>query len=121
MPWWLMDSISGMLILVSGFLGPVLGIMLCDYFTIRKKNLVLKDLYLKDGIYQYSSSGFNWKAMISLGSGIFSALIWYVVPGLDFLSNLAWFSGFIISFIVYYLLMKKSIEPSALNKKPSIN
>jgi len=106
-PWWLMDSIAGILILVSGFLGPVLGIMLCDYFIIRKKKLKIAELYKEDGEYSYAN-GFNKKAMISLVLGIGAALIWHLVPKLAFLSDLAWFSGFFIAFIVYYFLMKKS-------------
>ncbi|MBL4705366.1 MAG: cytosine permease, partial [Flavobacteriales bacterium] len=116
MPWWLMDSISGMLILVSGFLGPVLGIMLCDYFIIRKKNLQLKDLYLKKGIYSYGFLGVNWRAIISLGIGIHYALIWHIIPGLSFLSNLAWFSGFIASFVAYFLLMRWSAHYKLINQ-----
>jgi cytosine/uracil/thiamine/allantoin permease len=106
-PWWLMNDIAGILILVSGFLGPVLGIMLCDYFVIRKKNLMLAELYKKDGIYRYSG-GFNMKSIIALGIGIAAALVWYLVPSLKFLTDLAWFSGFIMAFIVYYFLMKNS-------------
>jgi len=112
-PWWLMNDIAGILILVSGFLGPVLAIMLCDYFFIRRKLLKLPELYKSDGEYSYSS-GFNVRAMISLLIGIGGALIWYLVPSLSYLSDLAWFTGFIISFIVYYLLMRKRIEPKSL-------
>jgi len=106
-PWWLMSSIADILIVVSGFLGPVLGIMLCDYFFIRKKRLQLAELYKINGLYSYSK-GINWIAMISLILGIFGALIWYVVPDLWFLSDLAWFTGFIITFVVYYVVMKGS-------------
>ncbi len=106
-PWWLMSSIAGILILVSGFLGPVLGIMLCDYFIIRKKNLKLAELYNENGEYAYTN-GFNKNAMISLVLGIGAALIWHLVPSLTFLSDLAWFSGFFMAFIAYFLLMKKT-------------
>ncbi|NRA10737.1 MAG: NCS1 family nucleobase:cation symporter-1 [Crocinitomicaceae bacterium] len=115
-PWWLMNDIAGILILVSGFLGPVLGIMLCDYFFIRRKQLKLAELYKSDGEYSYTN-GFNMRAMISLAIGIGAALIWYLVPSLSFLSDLAWFTGFFISFIVYYVLMKKHAEPKSLTQR----
>lgn len=115
-PWWIMDDISNLLIFVSGLLGPVLGIMLCDYFAIRRKNLSLADLYKKTGIYSYGHSGFNWRAMAALGAGIFAALVWHVIPALSYLSNLAWFSGFVVAFIVYYLLMKSSAHYQLINK-----
>jgi cytosine/uracil/thiamine/allantoin permease len=109
-PWWVMNDIAGILIIVSGFLGPVLAIMLCDYFFIRRKHLKLAQLYKSDGEYSYSG-GFNMSALMSLLIGVGGALIWYLVPSLTYLSDLAWFTGFIISFLVYYMLMRKRIEP----------
>lgn len=109
-PWWLLNEISGFLIFVSGLLGPVLGILIADYFVIRKKEMVLPELYKEDGIYSYGKTGFNKAAMISLFVGVFLALIGYWVPALNFLYSLSWFTGFIISFIVYYILMKNKKE-----------
>ena len=108
MPWWLLDQISGFLIFVSGLLGPVLGIMIADYFFVRKKQMQLAELYKEYGTYSYNKSGFNKAAMIALFVGVFSALIGYWVPSLNFLYSLSWFTGFIISFVLYLLLMKKA-------------
>ena len=106
-PWWLLNEISSFLIFVSGLLGPVLGILIADYYFIRKKTLALAELYKEEGAYAYEKTGFNKAAMIALFSGIFLALIGYWVPQLNFLYTLSWFTGFIISFMLYYLLMKK--------------
>ena len=106
-PWWLLNEISGFLIFVSGLLGPVLGILIADYYFIRKKTLALAELYKEEGAYSYGKTGFNKAAMIALFAGIFLALIGYWVPQLNFLYTLSWFTGFIISFVLYYLLMKK--------------
>jgi cytosine/uracil/thiamine/allantoin permease len=108
MPWWLLNEISGFLIFVSGLLGPVLGILIADYFLIRKKKLELAELYKEDGIYSYGKTGFNKSAMIALFVGVFAALIGYWVPTLSFLYSLSWFTGFIISFVLYVLLMKNN-------------
>ena len=105
-PWWLLDEISGILIFVSGLLGPVLGILLCDYFIIRKKNLNLADLFKKEGEYSFNN-GINNAAIIALAIGVLSALIGYWIPSLSFFYNLSWFTGFLISFLIYYVLMKK--------------
>jgi cytosine/uracil/thiamine/allantoin permease len=107
MPWWLLNEISGFLIFVSGLLGPVLGILIADYYLVRKKKLELAELYKEEGIYSYNKTGFNTAAMIALFIGVFVALIGYWVPALSFLYSLSWFTGFIISFVLYYLLMKK--------------
>jgi len=111
-PWWLLDEISGFLIFVSGLLGPVLGILLCDYFVIRKKELNLTALYRLDGEYFYKF-GFNPAALIALIFGVLLALIGYWVPALSFLYNLSWFSGFFVAFVLYYLIHKNSIKSAA--------
>lgn len=110
LPWWLLNEISGFLVFVSGLLGPVLGILIADYFVIRKKSLELAELYKEDGIYSYNKTGFNKAAMIALFVGVFLALIGYWIPSLNFLYSLSWFTGFIISFGLYVVLMKKKIE-----------
>jgi len=106
-PWWLLNEISGFLIFVSGLLGPVLGILIADYYVVRNKRLELVELYKEDGIYSYGKTGFNKAAMIALFFGVFAALIGYWVPQLNFLYSLSWFTGFIISFVLYVLLMNK--------------
>ena len=107
-PWWLLNEISGFLIFVSGLLGPVLGILITDYYLIRKKRVELAELYKVEGIYSYNKTGFNKAAIIALFIGVFLALIGFWVPALNFLYSLSWFTGFIISSIIYYLLMKKT-------------
>jgi len=107
-PWWLLNEISGFLIFVSGLLGPVLGILITDYYLIRKKRVELAELYKEEGIYSYKKTGFNKAAIIALFIGVFLALIGFWVPALNFLYSLSWFTGFIISSIIYYLLMKNN-------------
>jgi len=106
-PWWLLNEISGVLVFVSGLLGPVLGILLCDYFVIRKKKLNLSALYKTDGAYSYKK-GYNPPALIALFFGVMLALVGYWVPALSFLYNLSWFTGFLVAFVLYYLLYPKS-------------
>jgi cytosine/uracil/thiamine/allantoin permease len=108
-PWWLMNEISGILIFISGLLGPVLGILLCDYFVIRKRTLQVAELYKTDGIYAYGGSGINSAAVIALLIGVFVAMIGYWVKPLEFLSTLSWFSGTAVAFVVYLVLMRRSL------------
>ena len=103
-PWWLLNEISGFLIFVSGLLGPVLGILITDYFLIRKKQLELAELYKENGRYSYNNSGYNKQALVALFIGVFLALIGYWVPAFNFLYSLSWFTGFFISSLIYYLL-----------------
>lgn len=103
-PWWLMNEISGILIFISGLLGPVLGILLCDYFLIRKKQLDVPELFDEKGPYSYGGSGFHLPALLSLALGIVAALAGFWIVSLSFLYQLSWFTGFGISFLSYWLL-----------------
>lgn len=107
MPWWLLNEVSGFLIFVSGLLGPVLGILIADYYLVRHKKLELAELYKEEGAYSYNKTGFNKAAMIALFIGVIVALIGYWIPDLNFLYSLSWFTGFLISFVLYFILMKK--------------
>lgn len=117
MPWKLLADPSGYIYAwlgtYSGILGPVAAIIICDYWIIKKKNLVLKDLYLTKGKYTYNK-GFNLKAVISLAVGIFAALIGKIIPSLSGLANYAWFVGFAVSFVIYYLLSASSKGPESV-------
>jgi NCS1 family nucleobase:cation symporter-1 len=94
----------------AAFLGPVAGIMICDYFVVRHRVLLVGDLYLRDGAYEYSR-GFNWRAIAALTLGAGTALIGLVIPGLRILYDYSWFVGFAVSFVIYYLAMRLRSEP----------
>jgi nucleobase:cation symporter-1, NCS1 family len=108
MPWKLMASYSsyifGWLVGYSALLGPIAGIMICDYFVVRRGNLALSDLYRRNGLYEYSS-GFNFKALVALAAGVFIALMGLVFPSVRWLYDYAWFVGFLVSAALYLVLM----------------
>ena len=114
-PWKLMANygsyIFGWLVGYSGFLGPIAGVMICDYFVVRKKILRVEDLYQRDGLYEYRR-GFNWQAIIALAAGAGVAFIGLFVPQLRVLYNYAWFVGFAVSFVLYFAVMQ-SAQPVA--------
>jgi NCS1 family nucleobase:cation symporter-1 len=109
MPWKLLSDygtyIFGWLIGYSGFLGPIAGVLIADYFVIRRRKLVLKDLYLRGGVYEFTG-GVNVKAMAALACGIAVAMIGLAVDDLRFLYDYAWFVGFAVAFVVYLLVMR---------------
>jgi NCS1 family nucleobase:cation symporter-1 len=108
MPWKLLSSyatfILGWLGGYAAFLGPIAGIMICDYFVIRRRVLHVDDLYLRDGAYEYSR-GFNWRAVIALALGAGTALIGLAVPSVRALYDYSWFVGFTVSFVAYFAMM----------------
>jgi NCS1 family nucleobase:cation symporter-1 len=110
-PWKILSSygtyIFSWLVGYSGFLGPIAGVLICDYFVIRKKILSPNDLYQRHGQYEYSR-GFHWSAIIALAAGAGVAFIGLFVPALRILYNYAWFVGLAVSFLAYFALMSKS-------------
>ena len=97
--------IFGWLVGYSGFLGPIAGVLICDYFVVRRKNLAPLDLYMRRGQYEYSH-GFNLQAIAALVAGAAVAFIGLLVPALHILYNYAWFVGFAVSFFAYLALVK---------------
>jgi NCS1 family nucleobase:cation symporter-1 len=118
MPWKLVADPSGYiftwLIGYSGLLGPIGGILVADYFLVRRTRLDLAGLYDLRGPYHYHR-GYNPAAMIALVvailpnvPGFLGQVKWLeVAPGWIAFYNYAWFSGFIIALTVYTLLMKR--------------
>src|SRR5205807_9976546 len=80
-PWKLMADygsyIFGWLVGYSGFLGPIAGVLICDYFVVRKKFLVVEDLYQRNVRYEYAR-GFNWTAIAALEIGDRYAFIGHI-------------------------------------------
>jgi NCS1 family nucleobase:cation symporter-1 len=117
MPWKLLSDFSayifGWLVGYSGLLGPVAGVMIADYFILRRARLKLDDLYTRNGAYEYDG-GVNWRAVAALGGGIAVALLGLVVPPLRFLYDYAWFVGFGVAGGLYLALMQGAPAPANL-------
>jgi len=118
-PWKLIADPSGYiftwLIAYSSLLGPIGGIMIVDYYIIRKKELLVDDLYRHDGIYQYNS-GFNRVAIIAFVIGVLPSVAGFLAAihivqndsfpeWLIHLYNYSWFVGFAVAAIVYGTLL----------------
>lgn len=114
-PWRLVADPTGYiftwLVGYSALLGAIGGILICDYFLIRRAKLDLIKLYQKDGPYWYSG-GWNLKALVALFVGIVPNLPGFLgtikvmeVPKMWMtLYNYAWFVGFGLSFATYAAL-----------------
>ncbi len=112
-PWKLLDAYQTWLISYSGLLGAAGGVIIGDYVVIQRGVLALPDLYAEHGAYGYSG-GVNYKAVAALGAGILVALAGLLSPRVRFLFDGAWFSATIVSFSMYWLLMRGSREHRAV-------
>ncbi len=119
-PWKLVADPGGYiftwLVGYSSLLGPVGGIMIADYYFIRKQQLNVTDLYSRNGRYSFNN-GINNNAVIALLAGILPNVPGFLVTikvitadavpvWIANLYHYAWFVGFVISAWVYWLLMK---------------
>ena len=119
-PWKLIADPTGYiftwLIAYSSLLGPVGGIMIADYYFIKKQKLSVDDLYKHNGVYGFRN-GFNQSAIIALLCGILPNVPGFLVTikvlskdtfpsWVNDLYNYAWFVGFFVSAILYILLMR---------------
>jgi NCS1 family nucleobase:cation symporter-1 len=115
-PWKLLANygtyIFGWLVGYSGFLGPIAGVLICDYFLVRKKILSVEDLYRRGGEYEYSH-GINWRAIGALAAGASVAFLGLAYPPLRTLYDYAWFVGFAVSFVTYSALMATAHSATA--------
>jgi nucleobase:cation symporter-1, NCS1 family len=120
-PWKLLASpdayIFGWLVGYSGLLGPVAGIMVADYFVLRRTELDVNSLYHREGAYHYSK-GINPRAIIALVLGVAIALAGLAVKPLHFLYDYAWFVGFFTAGAVYLGLMRLASPIPATPAEP---
>ena len=120
MPWKILESTQGYiftwLIGYSALLGPIAGILIVDYYMIRKTEIKVEELYRNDGIYSYGS-GWNIAAIIAFIAGVLPNIPGFMnaafpagFPGVgDFFKTVytyAWFVGIAISALVYAAFMK---------------
>ncbi|MEZ6243267.1 MAG: NCS1 family nucleobase:cation symporter-1 [Phycisphaerales bacterium] len=133
MPWRLMSDLGAYiftwLIGYSALLGPIAGIMLCDYFILRRTRLNADALYDPEGEYK----GVNWMAMIALAIGVAPNLPGFLNAAtntagtdhayfpafFDTIYGYAWFVGLPLAAIVYAMLMFGRAKPTPAPEVPT--
>lgn len=99
-PWKLVtnESAAGLALFIqiySAFLGPIFSVMAVDYFIIRKKKLLLDEMYNPKGRFR----GVNWAGIIAISIGALSAVA---------VVEIGWFVSILPAGLAYYLLMTKT-------------
>ena len=107
-PWLLVqdDNAKGLdmfVLIYSAFLGPMVAILLVEYYLLRKQKVDVDALYKKDGQF----SGINKAAIIAM----------FIAAGAAFFFvDLAWLIGFVTAAILYPILMKNAFKGSSFKK-----
>ncbi|MBI4483673.1 MAG: NCS1 family nucleobase:cation symporter-1, partial [Acidobacteria bacterium] len=123
MPWKLLASagsyIFTWLVGYSALMGALGGILICDYWVLRKRKLFLEELFSFRGRYTFTN-GINWRAVAAFFLAVLPVLPGFLraatTPGgipsdpnfFDILYTYAWFLSFAISFLAYGWLMRNS-------------
>jgi len=107
----------------GGATGAIAGVLIADYWLIRRTHLNLRDLYTASGIYRFAS-GWNWRAVVALLVGIVFAIggsystknakgdmtgpfpLDGIIPMLKPLADYSWVVGLVVAFVVYFILAK---------------
>jgi NCS1 family nucleobase:cation symporter-1 len=134
MPWKLYAGagayIFTWLIGYSSLMGALGGILICDYWLLRKQRLDVDDLFRMNGRYRYMN-GVNPRAVIALVLSILPVAPGFVraavTPGgrvanpgfFDQLYSYAWFVTFGLSFLIYWLLMRHQIAADKSTSQPN--
>jgi nucleobase:cation symporter-1, NCS1 family len=128
MPWRLYSDagayIFTWLIGYSSLMGALGGILIADYWIVKRQQLDLKDLFSLEGRYTYSN-GVNWRAIAALVLAVLPVFPGFLraatTPGgrvaipnvFDTLYTYAWFVTFALSFVFYLILMRGTARESA--------
>lgn len=121
-PWKLLESagtyIFQWLVGYSALLGPIAGIMIADYYIVRRQQLSTTDMFKYEGVYK-GTGGWNLKGLLALALGVAPNIpgflhsvhiIQTVDPIWDTVFTAAWFVGFFIAAGVYVLLNLGSMK-----------
>jgi len=107
-PWLLIQDSSAaglnMFVLIySAFLGPVISILLVEYYILRKQRVNTAELYNEEGSY----TGYNPAGLLAMFIGAAAAFL---------LVELAWIIGLVVAGLAYYLLSKYAFKGSSFKK-----
>jgi NCS1 family nucleobase:cation symporter-1 len=121
MPWKLYSDAAAYiftwLLGYSSLMGALGGILIADYWVLRRQKLLVGDLFREEGAYTYRG-GYNWRAVAALVLSVLPVIPGFIraaltpggrVPNPDFFDQLysyAWFVTFALSFVIYLVLSK---------------
>jgi len=121
MPWELLKNperyINGWLVGTSGSLGAVAGVLIADYWILRRRTLDLRSLYVDRGAYRYRH-GYNVNAIVATIVGAVIPLAGMFWEPLAPVYRGSWFAGFLLAGGLYWVLMRGQITPAPAARVP---
>lgn len=101
---------------LGAFIGPLFGVLIADYYLIKKQRIVVDDLFTmsKAGTYWYKS-GYNPKAIVATVISAIVAMfpvLFGGLPGMATAAQYSWFIGCGLAFFLYWTAMRNSPAPA---------
>ncbi|MEV6219339.1 NCS1 family nucleobase:cation symporter-1 [Nocardia sp. NPDC051833] len=102
------DVIHYTLEVLGAFIGPLFGVLICDYYLVRKQKVIVDDLFTMSerGAYWYRK-GYHPAAVVATAVGALVAVFPVLansLPGMHTAAQYSWFIGCGLGFLTYYLL-----------------
>ncbi len=122
LPWNLYNSPVVIVYFLGGlgaFLGPLFGIVMADYWLLRKQRINVPELYTTDpkGTYFYSR-GINLRALGALIPSAAISLVFAFVPSLKAFSAFSWFIAAGLGAVIYFVLADRSRSYEDVSGEP---
>ncbi|CAF9939756.1 hypothetical protein IMSHALPRED_001619 [Imshaugia aleurites] len=126
-PWNLLSTSNNFTTYLSAysvFLSSIAGVMICDYYVVRRGYYQIRDLYsARNTAPYYFTFGFHWRGYTAYICGILINIVGFVgaigksVPqGAKYIYNINFFAGFLVSSLTYFILCKISPIPACSEK-----
>lgn len=102
-------GVVGFVNTLAAFLAPAYGVMICDFYLIKRQRIDVAQLYSADphGAYHYTS-GWNLRGLAAFTVGAAFSIVAVWLPALEFLAGFDWMIGAALSGAVYFALMAKT-------------
>jgi NCS1 family nucleobase:cation symporter-1 len=107
-PWNLFNSPVVVNLFLGGLgalLGPLFGIIMVDYYVLRRQHVAVGELFRERGHHTYRS-GWNPKAVASFVVSAVPAVVLALVPAFDYLAPFSWFIGGAIAAVVHWAISR---------------
>lgn len=103
------DVIHYTLETLGAFIGPLFGVLIADYYLVRKQKIVIDDLFTMSpaGAYWYRK-GVNPPAVIATAIGAVVAMVPVLTPGMTTVAQYSWFTGMGLGLVIYRVLAPRS-------------
>lgn len=108
MPWELMkdsETLFRVLNNVGAVIGPATGIMIADFYIVRRRRIDVAELYRRNGRY-WGTGGFNVASVVVLVIGTVICLAGQVIDAIDWTYEYAWFVGLGLGFVLQLIAME---------------